>query len=399
MIDQIVLAEPGNLAPRRAPIASVQASWELNASGSFSGFCRRDDLRAVGLGGDIKGYWLEYATAAGPWGGVVTDDPDSGGVVEIVAEGWLGLVRGRLITNAVVAMSGSAGGLARRALTLAGAGNPTFLRIGAIDEGGGPVAVELVGDVGSDILPQIADAGDVEWVIDADRTFRLARRLGRDRSMTVRLIEDRHFSQPRVNDGMGSDMAGQVWRVQGELSRALMAFVRPRAAAPPTAPGVPTTGAGAPLAPTWERRSAGLVGHGWRGLPEGIPVGASADALGYRTSAGESWRFGRQRYEVDAPGVASAPGSNAAPAPWAGLPPGVGANHPGVAGRRHVPPPTVPCELTIANRDGCFGWFDLGDTVRIDLGSGKSGRFRALMKALDVASQTLTVAGELLRDW
>lgn len=381
MSDDLVISQPGNLAPVRVPVTSVQASWELSASGGFSGFVRQDDLRAVGLGGDIKGYWLQYPTSAGPWGGVVTGQPSSNGVVEIAAEGFLGLVRGRVITNAVVAASGSAGGLARRALALAGAGNPTFLRVGVIDEGGGPVAVELVGDVGNDVLPQIADAGDVEWRIDAERVFTLARRLGTDRSATVRLVEDRQIVGARITDDLESDAFGTVYRVQGELSRALDRM----------------TGESAPH---WEPRgSGGVVGPGWGGLPEGIPVGAAASHLGYRSSAGESWRARRQTYGVELPGVAAAPGSNAAPAPWVGLPVGMGANNPAVAGRRHVPPPTVPCELTLANVDGCFRWFDLGDTVRVELGgNGTTGRFRARVKALDVASQALTVSGDLMRD-
>ncbi|MGE0544755.1 MAG: hypothetical protein AB7R89_31750 [Dehalococcoidia bacterium] len=389
MIEEAVISEPGNLAPVRVPIVSVQCGWEINNAGSFSGFAREDDLRAVGLAGDIKGYWLTYDTAAGPWGGVITGQPSTGGVTEIAAAGWLELVRGRIITNSIIAMGGSAGGLARRALTLAGAGNPAFLRLGSIDEGGGPVAVELVGDVGSDILPQIADAGDVEWIIDADRTFRLARRLGEDKSMTVRLIEDRHFTSPRVNDDLTSDAAGQAWRVQGELSRALAAFGRPNEG---------SDGSQSPLAPTWEPRGS-VPGQPWQSLPEGLPVGATAARIGYRSGAGVAWRIARQRYEVEAAGVASSPASNAAPAPWLGLRPGVGANHPGVAGRRHMPAPTVPCELTLANRDGCWAWFDLGDTVRIELGNGRSGRFRPLVQALDVASGALTVSGDLLRDW
>ena len=379
MIDDLIIAEPGNLAPVRVPITAPLCSWEINAAGTFSGFVRQDDLRAAGLGGDIKGYWLQYATSAGPWGGVITGQPSSGGVVEIAGEGFLGLVRGRVISNPVVALSGSAGGLARRALALAGAGNPTFVRLGTIDEGGGPCAVELVGDVGSDILPQIADAGDVEWRFDAERTFTLARRLGTDRSMTVRLVEDRQIVQSRLTDDLENDQTGQVWRVQGELSQAL--------------------GAGS-VAPHWEpRSSAGIVGPGWGGLPEGIPAGAAANRLGYRSAAGESWRARRQAYTVETAGVAALPGSNAAPAPWQGLPVGIGANNPAVAGRRHVPPPTVPCELTLANVDGCFRAFDLGDTVRVELGSvGATGRFRVQMKYLDVATQALTVAGELLRD-
>ena len=315
MIDDLLIAETGNLAPVSVPIAAAQTAWEINAAGSFSGFVRQDALRAAGLGGDLKGYWLQYATSAGPWGGVITGQPSSGGVVEIAAEGFLGLVRGRVIRNAVVARSGSAGGLARRALALAGAGNPTFLRLGVIDEGGGAVAVELVGDVGADILPQIADAGDVEWLIDAERVFRLARRLGTDRSATVRLVEDRQIVQARLTDDLESDPSGQVWRVQGQLSQAL-------------------AGSGA-AAPAWEpRRAGGPVGPAWGGLPEGIPAGATANHLGYRSAAGESWRFRRQRYAVESAGVAAASGSNAAPAPWQGLPVGMGANNPAVAGRR-----------------------------------------------------------------
>lgn len=384
MIEEVVIAEPGNLAAMRVPITGVLCRWEINDPGAFSGFVRQDDLRAAGLGGDIKGYWVQYPTSAGPWGGVVTGQPSSSGVVEIAAEGFLGLVRGRVISNSVVALSGSAGGLARRALALAGAGNPTFVQIGSIDEGGGDVAVELVGDVAADVLPQIADAADVEWLIDAERVFRLSRRLGSDRSAVVRLVEDRHIVQARINDDLENDPTGQVYRVQGELSQAMAA----------------AAGVGADAPPRWEpRSSAGVVGPGWGGLPEGIPVGATANQLGYRTAAGESWRARRQTYAVETAGVAAIGSSNAAPAPWLGLPVGLGANNPAVAGRRHVPPPSVPCELTLANRDGCFGWFDLGDTVRVELGSnGATGRFRAIVKALDVASQELTVSGELLRD-
>ena len=84
---------------------------------------------------------------------------------------------------------------------------------------------------------------------------------------------------------------------------------------------------------------------------------------------------------------------------WFAVPAGTGANNPAVPSGRGDAIPTLATELTLANIDDCFVDFDLGDTVRIDLGSiGISGRFRAKVKALDAGSRTLTVSGELLRD-
>lgn len=391
LFDEVVIAAPGNLAPRRASVASPQVSWEINGAGAFSGFIRRDDLRAAGLSGDLKGYWLEYTTSAGRWGGIITGQPTTGAVIEIAAEGYLALVRGQVITGSLVTMSGSAGGLARRALTMASAGSPTFIRFGVIDEGGGPVAVELIGDVGNDILPQIAEAGDVEWIVTADRVFHIARRLGTDRSTTVRLVEDRHIVQSRVNDDLVSVASGQLLRVQGELSQDIMAFNRPRraqpAVQPPTNPPLPPPPPPPPAPPVWQPK------------PYPFPTPWTPGKPNADSRAAESWQARRRRYDVEPPGIATPPTSTTPPAPWMGVAIGIGANNPAVAGQRHTPLPTVPVELTLANIDGCFLAFDLGDTIRIDLGStGTCGRFRAMVKALDVSSQTLTVSGELLRD-
>ncbi len=217
--------------------------------------------------------------------------------------------------------------------------------------------------------------------------FTLARRLGHYLSATVRLVEDRHIAQARVNDDLETVAAGQVLRVQSELSQAVMTRQRPQAAKPtvqpPTNPAVPTPSTPSPLPPAWGWSSTGLGGVFGAGL----------------SGIAEAWQSQLQTYALELPGVASTPNTTAAPPPWASVAVGIGANNPAVAARRHVPPPTVPVELTLANIDGCFLAFDLGDTVRVDLGSvGVTGRFRAMSKALDTATQTLTVAGELLKD-
>lgn len=404
--DEVVISAPGNLEPRRVPIAAPTCSWEINSAGSFSGFVRLDDMRAAGLVGDIKGYWLTYATSAGLWGGVVSGQPTTGTYLEIVAQGFLTLVKGRVLTERLLAMGGSAGGLARRALSQAGAGTPTFLDLGDIDEGGGALSLDLTGDVATDVLPQLAEAGDVEWVVTAERVFTLARRLGSDLSATVRLVEDRQIAQARVNDDLETTSSGQVLRVQSALSQAVMGQGRPQATQPtvqpPNNPAPPAPPPAPPQPPVFERRSTSFwdaVGT-LLGGAFGIPAGASASTVVPPPSGMTgAWQGQLQTYTLEPPGVASAPQTSAAPPPWAMVAVGIGANNPAVAGRRHVPPPTVPVELTLANIDGCFLAFDLGDTVRVDLGSvGVTGRFRAMSKALDCATQTLTVAGELLKD-
>jgi len=397
--DEVTIAAPGNLDPKRIPVAAVQVSWGLSEAGAFSGFIRLDDLRDVGLGGDLKGFWVTCPTSAGLWGGVITGRPVTNGVVEIAASGYAALAMGRVIRGGIMPR-GAPGGLARRALFAAGAVNPTLLRIGTIEEGGAALAMEFAGDVGADILPSIASAGDVEWVVDAERTFHLARRLGRDRSASVRLVEDRHISDSRCNDDLASAATGDVWRVQSELSLALTVQTAPRpsqaAVQPPTNPAVPTSDTTVSHAPRWAQAMSGVTpepGAGWN-LPEGVPAGSSATPLVWPGALGQ-W----QRYRLDDPGVASAPLGSGAPPAWAGFPVGVSANHPGVPSQAHAGLPTVATELTLANVDDCFLAFDIGDTVRVELGSvGVTGRFRAHMKALDVASQSLTVSGELLVD-
>ncbi len=84
---------------------------------------------------------------------------------------------------------------------------------------------------------------------------------------------------------------------------------------------------------------------------------------------------------------------------WALAPPGVGANHPGVPSGHQLHLPTTPLQVTLANVDDVWRAIDLGDTVRIELGSaGFGGRFRIVSRALDLASGELHLAGEALED-
>jgi hypothetical protein len=112
VINDAIISEPGDIHPQRIAIAAPQLSWEINAPGSFSGFVRLDELRRAGLAGDLRGMWLTYLSSAGEWGGIVTGRPLADGVAEITGEGFVSLLRGQILNDAVLAMSGSAGGLA-----------------------------------------------------------------------------------------------------------------------------------------------------------------------------------------------------------------------------------------------------------------------------------------------
>lgn len=379
----MLISSRGGGDARRVPVAGIQASWEVSNAGSFSAFARLDDLRRAGLGADLKGRWLEWThPTAGRWGGVITGRPVTEGVAEIAADGWAALLRGRVLASSEQVIA-PAGGLARRAVLAAAQEQATFLRLGTIDEGGQEIGVAFSGDVGDDVLPNLAESADVEWRVDADRVFHLARRLGTDRAATVRLIEERHVLGARIEDDLWTTASAQVLTL-GSV---------------PDGGGDGGVGTGGTGSGGGSR--GGVVTSPrffpWWGLVGGL-AGFGDDAIG------AGWL---QRLSDPAPaatyhwpGWGGAAGiSPPAPAPWAAQPPGVGANNPAVAAPRHLPPPTVPVELTIADRDQIWAAFDIGDTVRLELGSiGFVGRFRCLVRAVDTTTGAMSAAGEGMQD-
>ena len=355
---EVRISERGGLYPRRVPVADLQCSWELSNAGTMSAYARMDDLRLLGLGRDLKGMWVEFEhPSAGRWGGVLSGRPTSGAVVELAAEGWASLLRGRVINGSQL-VSGRAAGVARVVVRGARELGATYITIGTIDESGESVSMTASGDVAVDVLGQVAEAGNVEWVIDADSVFHCGSRLGHDLSSRYRLVEDRHVVEHRTDDDLWASRQGQVYRVQSEQALALAV----------------TTGAAVSAVgsqPQWS-----LSG-----------VGDAADLAQL------------QFYEEAEPAEIRAFPTRTFPAPWRGVPVGIGANTPAMPTPRASPLPTTPLQMTLSNRDNCWTWCDLGNTVRVELGSiGLSGRFRIYSRGLNWAANTLTVAGEALGD-
>lgn len=382
--DEVQISDRGGLRPRRLVVANVACSWELSAPGSFSAFARIADLRAAGLWGSLAGRWLTWAhPTAGAWGGVLSGRPVADGVAELTAEGWATLLRGRVLAPGDRGSAGPAASLALRAVLAAGNTGATFVRAGAIDEGGEAVDVEFAGDACDDVLPALAATGDAEWTFDADRTFRAGRRLGRDRSQTVRLVEDRHVVSFRVDDDLWTARPGALLAAVGPQAQALATVTE----APAPAATAAATG---PLAFLADFALGDLSDLPWT-APPGAEWAEWADQWDW---AGPQWPG---EGPEPAPGPGLPPWQPEQPPPT--VPPGVGGNSPGVPGGRFSPPRTVPVELTLADADGCWAWFGLGDTVRVELGSvGFAGRFRVLARAVDAASGEMTAAGECLPD-
>lgn len=397
--DEVIISDRGGGNATRIEIASPQASWLLNESGQFSCYTTIDILRRAGLGGELKGKWLWWVSPAGIFGGVITGRPMTGTVAEISAEGWASLLRGRVLIGGDQAIAPPAS-LAVRVLRSASASQATFITIGTIEEGGQDLGVLMTGDVADDILPNLADAGDMEWRIDADRKFHAGRKLGRDLSGSIRFLENRNFGNVQIADDLW--YAASVVLQISEVTN-VAAF----GANATNAPTTPTTSYGpAPVhLPSW-----GLIGgqalpgedttlENMAPLPTGIGGQRPNDGLG--AGLVETIRQIQEGATYAPAGWGgSAQLSPSAPPPWQGVAPGIGANNVAVPSTRHLPPPTIPISGDLTNVDGIFGEFDIGDTVKLELGSiGFVGRFRVLAKAIDGASGILSVSGDAMIDY
>lgn len=380
--DEVVISNHGGGQPRRVRVFDVQVSEELSGPGEFSAFAHIDDLRAAGLGWDLLDRWVTWDHPVwGRWGGVIVGQPKEPGqpIVEIMADGWAALLGGHLLLEFERVPEGGAGGLARRAVVEAGATHPTFISIGMIDEGGEPISVTFGGqDVLSDVLGGMASAGEVEWLVDADRVFHAGRRLGRDRSARIRLVQDRHIIEPRLADDAWAGPPDELFSFESVEESARRRFLD-----------------------SWGSIK-GLDPH--LSLVAGIPDKHRPARKKHRRRHQGRSRSGGQpgarRHRSRGKGGGGKRANMPRPAPhWALAPVGVGANNPAIPGNHPVQLPTVPVDFTLINVDGMQRLVALGDTVRLELArAGFAGRFRVMSRALDVASGEMTVAGEALAD-
>jgi hypothetical protein len=350
--DEVIIMDRGGGRARRVPVVQVSARREVRNSGELSCFARISDLRPLGLAGEIRGMWLEWHHPTwGTWGGVISGRPIHGGIAEITVDGWAVLLRGRPQVEPDRPPAGSAGGLARRIVTAAGAEEPTFVTIGSVDEGGEPLSISVnAGDTLDDLLPSVDDAIAMEWIVDENRAFHIARRLGRDLSNRVRLVEGRHFSSDdsRIDDDLWSSASGQ--RLVLESAE----MVARREA----------------------QRLSGSVPIG-KHVSTPRVVSIEEPAEGQLVSG---LGTGTLRFLKDAPPRVYAP---------------VGVNQ--WSEYREV---TSPASFVTSDVDRIWARFSLADTITVDIGSAHvTARFRVMVDAIDVANRSRTISGQLTPIW
>ena len=378
--DEVVISDHGGSNAKRLRVSDVQCSRELNGEGDFSCFATIRDLRAAGLGDDLTDRWLRYDNADfGGWSGVITGRPIDSGVAEIMADGAAALLRGHVLTETERLVEGGAGGLARRAVIEAGAIWPTFITIGEIDEGGEPTLLTFGGqDVLDDILGTMAANGEVEWIVDAERRFHAGRRLGRDKSASIRLVEDRHVIEYRIADDLWSSPGDEVYAFESLEESARRKLLASWGSIRELDPQLSLTS----FLPEPQRGKRKHKGRRRKQRRE--------DERRHRNSKRRHRGRGGGGRHVNTPPP---------PPHWAISAVGVGANNPALPHVAATPLPTTPLDCTVVDRDNVWQRVHVGDTVRIELGTGGfAGRFRLYSVAYDVAERQMIVSGEALED-
>lgn len=383
------MENPGGGGAGYVRVSDIQASWAISETGTFSCFARVDDLRRAGFGFDLQDRWITWTGPAGTWGGVCIGRPVEDGIVEIEGEGWASLLRDRMLVEFERVPAGGAGGLAARAVRGASSAEPTFISIGYVDEGGEMIPATFGGqDVLDDVLSELS--GDVEWIVDENRVFHAMRRLGRDLSHTIRLIEGRQIVHYLIADDSWAEPSDESYAFETIEETARRALA-----------------AGASIIQMDPQLS----------LVASAPVAAATPASGGDHNNKRHRRRRQRRDGPDGPGGrrnkhnrrnrhrGRGGGGRSAtmpppPPPWVARPVGTGANSPAVPAEATMDLPTVPIQLTLANVNGIYRFMDLGNTIRVELSSsgGFAGRVRIMSKGYDSNTGDLEIAGEALPD-
>ncbi|MDQ3657720.1 MAG: hypothetical protein M3457_21925 [Chloroflexota bacterium] len=366
-----MVSERGGTNPKRLTVMMPSASWQLSSAGLFSAFVRLDDLQDAGIPQDCKGSWLEWASPAGDWGGIVTGRPITDGVCEIAAMSWAVLLRGRVMDALVRPVSGPPGALMRKVLQEATRDEPTFLTIGTLDEDGESMQLSYgAEDVYNDILPMLAGDSGHEWRVTPERVFHFGRYVGTDLSASVRLVEDRHIASYRASDDLWTISNRLIGTsAADEMESKLMKKVEYRRERAKN--------------PRYKRGEKGKRGKKYIKVRQKYTSQVWKEQVDPFTSmvTGEIdtiQRYGPLELVRDYPDTRDRGTIEARLA----------------RELAELSNPPIAMELSLVNVDDCYRRFVEGDVVWIDIGSaGLSGAFRVKNRSLD--SGGLRIAGDL----
>lgn len=313
----------------------VSLSWEVSGVGTLSADVSVRDCWSIGADPLIRlrGRWIRYSHPTwGDWGGVVTDVVPGAvdGMVEIGARSWLELGDKLLLPKVSRPPSATPGGVVAWAIRTVADEGNGPFLSTAIDELGDPLTLQIRGQSLAGVVTSTARQSGQEWSDGTPK--RQAQGVERELRWSDRIGRDVRRSVELVA-GMHT-VDGRVNMSLAPLENAL--YVTPA-----------------------DERYAASRGF-WVIDPESIEdVGRREGVRAFRGAVTRSTLTPLARSEL-AKSV--------------------------LRGRT--------AQLDLVDQDGCFGWFDVGDTVRVTLPTSDMAiALRVKVASLTVPGEVLTISG------
>lgn len=194
-LSSLIIANRGWADRRELRVASISASWRLNAPGRLSGILPANTAYLLGIT-DFKGLWVRWDhNTMGTWGGKVIDVTYNfgNGTVELSCETFLTELKRRRTRKSYRQVSAPPGSLVYRAFGDISANDLPFDSI-LCDTSGNPVTIQWRADMLFSVVEKLARANGYQfdatldpddWSID----FQFRKQVGEDKTGEVLLIE------------------------------------------------------------------------------------------------------------------------------------------------------------------------------------------------------------------
>lgn len=212
-LHDLTLTRPGETSPVTLTTNGIAASWAVRPPGTLSAEVVTADLiDAFGTTDLAHAYWVfwEHPTA-GRWGGVVTatEATKASGTTEVAARDMTELVAARATAKVYDLPAIGAGGAVEKLIFDAGRASPTWIAGVELDALLPAIPFQSRGDQVLAAIDRLIAEADAEYQVTPDRILRVARRLGRDLSATVQLMEDQQitdFRFPQTGDALRNEL-------------------------------------------------------------------------------------------------------------------------------------------------------------------------------------------------
>ncbi len=194
---RVRITKRGGANPIDLSVSGLICSWEVNRAGQLSCFATAEQLSDAGLGNTrIVGRWIDYEhPTAGRWAGVIVLSNPTDGIYEIAGQSFHVLTQKRLVDISKKKdepFIGTPGAILRMAFQQINNSSPLFITLGTVEDTNDQIEVTWTGaDFYGEVIPQLTDDVKQEWTVTNDRVLHYRKRIGEDKTATVRLVEGR----------------------------------------------------------------------------------------------------------------------------------------------------------------------------------------------------------------